>query len=806
MTTGANLLGLIKTPGTPNTDVVGSITPTVTSIAALRAMTTPAFGAPGLDNPVMIYCAGWATPFDGGQGWLYCTGVGAPGQDNGGTIFQDASLRVYKRIWDGINFLAAWAGMLPSTADIGPLFQNLPQLAVVEFIPNSTYTVATYPTQYGFSNKFYRGNGVIWKCTGSLLPDFDATKIAFNWVYVPYLYGTYGGSGALGGGNADMTNAGVSPIEGIGIVSMGDGSSGVGIAFGMPIPFNDGGTRSTTSHSTGKFHFEVTVNSIAPGPSGFSLGISSSAYPINFNMGYSPLALAFNFLGDVYIDLAHLAHVDPVNPGDTCAFEIDFDAQLIWICNTTTNPTQWNASGTANPATGVGGISFAALAPATQYFATADMAVPDIVNLVSSTASGVTGNFGASAFAKAASAGFSAWGSGTTFNPADQANLTFSNGNLTVVNNTPYFIAAGPFGPEQYFIRPQNFGIGGFFINVGFLSPSSAFLTGIENVLIKGGNIGFVFNYNNDSNNSGENIRIANSDIVGLASDAIQLFNIPGKTTIDGTSIDYCHRAILSQSCSTFFKNVYCETNQTSTPGELISVDGAGMMTLDGTTTLLNTGTGQVGDYVNFNGNGNPTVVRFQDTPVYDINPNRVFLCSAAFSNAYGTTVGWNANNFAFVPSSNQNMQANGTFATGDLSFFPGATATYATPSQFGGQGAASFTGSQTLPSQTYAVNPGEIIYALFFDFFNGSGTIAGNAVFKTADGTTVATTALGPASSIPNFQPADLAHNWGVSVHQNAMERFVFLVPQGASTMQITISTTGLTGIYILTGFFVHR
>ena len=40
---------------------------------------------------------------------------------------------------------------------------------------------------------------------------------------------------------------------------------------------------------------------------------------------------------------------------------IDIDAQLFWFRDVTSNPATWNAGGTANPATGVGGISFSSL-------------------------------------------------------------------------------------------------------------------------------------------------------------------------------------------------------------------------------------------------------------------------------------------------------------------------------------------------------------------------------------------------------------------------------------------------------------
>ena len=83
--------------------------------------------------------------------------------------------------------------------------------------------------------------------------------------------------------------------------------------------------------------------------------------------------------------------------GNVARIAIDVTNRLLWIGRVGSG--QWNISGTANPATGVGGISFNNLGtifPAVSVFSSA---TPAAVQL----------NFGASAYASAAPSGFGNW-------------------------------------------------------------------------------------------------------------------------------------------------------------------------------------------------------------------------------------------------------------------------------------------------------------------------------------------------------------------------------------------------------------
>jgi len=82
--------------------------------------------------------------------------------------------------------------------------------------------------------------------------------------------------------------------------------------------------------------------------------------------------------------------------GNVICVAIDLTAQTIWM---RVNGGNWNLSGTADPATGVGGVSFAGI-NAGPYF-------PAISS--SDNGSIATANFGATAYAQTAPSGFGNW-------------------------------------------------------------------------------------------------------------------------------------------------------------------------------------------------------------------------------------------------------------------------------------------------------------------------------------------------------------------------------------------------------------
>jgi hypothetical protein len=780
----------------------------VANIAALRAATSTTI--PITNQYITV--SGYYSNSDGGQGNFYLALTDTTSLDNGATIVVDASNRRWYRVWDGEKFFAAWAGMFTTTADIGPLFKNVPSYCECWFEPG-VYTVDVYPSLSDFSNVFWRGNSTLWNCIGQIGngTQFDITQIAFQWVYTPppsVTSITYPGSQNA----ADMTAAGLSPIEGIGIINQTGVSNGTGLALGGPILINpEGAVRSTTSHSTGKYHVEFMSGSTVG-----VLGFADSTWDLTSTLGIGANSLvATNFnSGEVVANhsvLTSAGGIDSATPGNWYAMEVDFTAQLVWFCNTTTNPTQWNKSNTANPATGTGGISFSNIPSATQYF----VAIQNNSGTVS------TVNFGATPFAKTISSGFSAWTG--TLNPSDEFQVTLSNGNLSATNAAPPSRFDGSTNPQNYFLRPRNFSIGGFYADIAYFPVVNCFLTGLQNVTLKGGSIGVVYdNYEPPGANSSENILFESCDFVNLGTDGVQLNSFTGSTTFDNCSFDYNHRNGYLNTCDTLFKNCYFETNATSTPAQLWAVDGSSRVVFDSDTIFTGLPYAS-GDIFQFGGAGsNFAQITLHGCPFYDTHGigtsgTRQFLNASATDCVYGSIVGRNGTNFCPTVSPASLIQPDYNFASGGLTFYPGSThATAQSSVTYGGDAfaaALSTTGAATLQTATWDVIPGELLYITMLDSVAGGlglTSLSGAINFLTADGVAISSPAFTNAPGVSGFvfQNSNLTTGWGIgSSHAFTQHRFIFRVPPGASKGNCLITANCTAGAtYYVARFCVYR
>jgi len=160
------------------------------------------------------------------------------------------------------------------------------------------------------------------------------------------------------------------------------------------------GARSTATKTTGKYYFEFTGGGNPSTQGQVGLIRSTSAY--GDTGGGSNGCFWFITFGPGYIysnnGAATVNMAVSTTPSDRICCAIDLDARLVWFRK---NGGNWNNSGTANPATGIGGLAVQAtiaLAPFV-YFDVAAGTTSDTCTI----------NLGATAFAQTAPAGFGNW-------------------------------------------------------------------------------------------------------------------------------------------------------------------------------------------------------------------------------------------------------------------------------------------------------------------------------------------------------------------------------------------------------------
>jgi hypothetical protein len=157
-----------------------------------------------------------------------------------------------------------------------------------------------------------------------------------------------------------------------------------------------GGVPSTAFYSAGKFYMEFTYGGTTPSTS--PVGFAKSGVPpnqIDFNAG--GCCYQGGASGNLISNGSNVGNsIGVPASGDVIGVAVDLTALLFWMRR---NGGNWNGSGTANPATGVGGVSF-----------TAGAYAPMISFGSSGAARTTTGNLGQSAFGGAVPAGFtSGW-------------------------------------------------------------------------------------------------------------------------------------------------------------------------------------------------------------------------------------------------------------------------------------------------------------------------------------------------------------------------------------------------------------
>jgi hypothetical protein len=175
-----------------------------------------------------------------------------------------------------------------------------------------------------------------------------------------------------------------------------------------------GGVRTITSISSGKYYWEFTLGTISNANTGVGFGTAAANLA---NCGPTPVRVVLMYNnGDIYIDNGGTVyHLGARSAGDVIGVAVDVTAQLVWFRVAPSG--NWNSSGTANPATGTGGFSIntvnlsAALFPLVAPGASGD---------------GATANFGASSFTGSVPSGFAAGLSGGTGLAKQKLQVTFT--------------------------------------------------------------------------------------------------------------------------------------------------------------------------------------------------------------------------------------------------------------------------------------------------------------------------------------------------------------------------------------------
>lgn len=190
---------------------------------------------------------------------------------------------------------------------------------------------------------------------------------------------------AGGGGGATTWN----PSDKDASISLSGGNL---IASGSAASFK--ALRATASHSTGKFYYEALITA-SPNPANLNVGIANAAAALSTYIGIDTNGVVF-FQPNIFFNNGVIGSIQTFAVGDTVCVAVDLGGQLIWF---RTNGGSWNNVPTNNPATGVGGTSFAGIA-AGPYFPAATL---------DSTTDVIAANFGATAYAQSVPATFGNW-------------------------------------------------------------------------------------------------------------------------------------------------------------------------------------------------------------------------------------------------------------------------------------------------------------------------------------------------------------------------------------------------------------
>jgi len=178
-----------------------------------------------------------------------------------------------------------------------------------------------------------------------------------------------------------------------------DAAAAITLSGGNLIATQTGSTawsivRGIANHTTGKFYFESNINTVLTN-SEFGVAESSETLTNSFLGQSGSHSIGWDCAtGSVYLNGSVITTIQTAAAGDTVSVAYDLVNHMIWF---RTNAGSWNNSGTADPATNTGGISFGGV---TAYYPAA--ALYDATNQI-------TTNFHATAYAQTVPSSFGDW-------------------------------------------------------------------------------------------------------------------------------------------------------------------------------------------------------------------------------------------------------------------------------------------------------------------------------------------------------------------------------------------------------------
>jgi hypothetical protein len=161
------------------------------------------------------------------------------------------------------------------------------------------------------------------------------------------------------------------------------------------------GVRSIFSSATGKYYWEYIFTGATLNGGGITLGTTNLSSAGTADLGFATV----NNGGTININAVFFANLASFIVGGVAGMALDLDNKRIWFRNGAAG--QWNASGTANPATNTGGASLAFIGAGTAAYGVATS------RNNGTAAAAITANFGDSAFVGVVPAGFTSGFPGT---------------------------------------------------------------------------------------------------------------------------------------------------------------------------------------------------------------------------------------------------------------------------------------------------------------------------------------------------------------------------------------------------------